>query len=151
MIKKTILLLLAFFLGFWYTNAIWWLSVIPQWATEQIAKDAWKNDPGNMQSESFQFNVGDLSPSTKKYTSGWENVKNLLNSITVLLMVILPTISVLLMVAGGIMIIVSGWASEKVTKWKNIIVYNIVAIVIALLSYSIIRLVIWLLWSTAFS
>jgi hypothetical protein len=59
----------------------------------------------------------------------------------------LPTLSLLFMVMGAIMMITSGGSSEKITKWKNIIIYNIVAIVVALLSYSIVKLIIWILWS----
>ncbi|EKE26945.1 MAG: hypothetical protein ACD_4C00113G0006, partial [uncultured bacterium (gcode 4)] len=91
-----------------------------------------------------------LSPAKDKYDQWENNVKNLIWNIVRILMIVLPTLSVSFMVVWGIMIITSGWASEKVTKWKNIIVYNIIAIVLALLSYSIVKLVIWILWSNAF-
>ncbi|MDD2487319.1 MAG: hypothetical protein PHS92_03045 [Candidatus Gracilibacteria bacterium] len=137
MMKKIIILAFVFFAGL---LCFYGRSTVN--ATESSA--------GDMRSSSFKFDVSSLSPSTKKYTQGGNNVKALLATITNLLLIILPTISVLFMVSGGIMIIASGGASEKVTKGKNIVIYNIVAIVIALLSYSIIRLVIWILGSTAY-
>gem|GEM_PF-5901848 len=41
--------------------------------------------------------------------------------------------------------ITSGGDSSKISSAKNIITYNIIAVVIALLSYSIIQLIVWLL------
>lgn len=116
------------------------------------------NNSNDLTSPGFMFNPSDLSPSSNKYERGWDNVKLLLTGdsssgklgIANLLLIVLPTISVLFMVYGWIIIIISAWVSEKVTKWKQIIVNNIIAIVVALLSYSIIKLVIWILWSTAF-
>jgi len=127
------------------SNFVW--PPAPQvWPTNAAAAAAWKNDPNNMTSAAFKFDVSVLSPAKDKYDQWENNVKNLIWNIVRILMIVLPTLSVSFMVVWGIMIITSGWASEKVTKWKNIIVYNIIAIVLALL----VKLVIWILWSNAF-
>lgn len=107
------------------------------------------NANSDMSSTSFMIDVNDLSPSNNKYTS-WPkwNVNNILNRVTQILLVIIPSIAVLFMVVGWIKMITAWWDSSKISSAKNIITYNIIAVVMALLSYAIIQLIVWLLWST---
>ncbi|MCK9272522.1 hypothetical protein M0P65_03175 [Candidatus Gracilibacteria bacterium] len=105
-------------------------------------------DENDISSSSFMLDVSKLSPSDTKYNMGAEdNIKELSGKIVRIALVMLPTLSLLFMVMGAIMMITSGGSSEKITKGKNIIIYNIVAIVVALLSYSIVKLIIWILGS----
>jgi len=108
--------------------------------------DSWS--PDDISSPAFMLDVSKLSPSDTKYDMWAEdNIKELSMKIVRIALVMLPTLSLLFMVFGAIMMITSGGSSEKITKWKNIVIYNIVAIVVALLSYSIVKLIIWILWS----
>ncbi|EKD66827.1 MAG: hypothetical protein ACD_49C00009G0052 [uncultured bacterium (gcode 4)] len=108
--------------------------------------DSW--DENDISSSAFMLDVSKLSPSDTKYELWAEgNIKELSLKIVRISLVMLPTLSLLFMVIGAIMMITSGGSSEKITKWKNIVIYNIVAIVVALLSYSIVKLIIWILWS----
>jgi len=136
MIKKIILLVIFIysFIGWVFVN-----SILPTFAEGQ-------ND---FTSTDFMINVGDLSPSENKY-SDWPkwNINNLLNKISQILLVLIPALAVLFMVVWWIKMITAGWDSSKVSSAKNIITYNIIAVVIALLSYAIIQLIVWLLWST---
>lgn len=134
MIKKIVLILILIysFVGWIFINFI--IPTNAEW-------DFTKTD--------FMINVGDLSPSETKY-SDWPkwNINNLLSKISQILLVLIPALAVLFMVVWWIKMITAGWDSSKVSSAKNIITYNIIAVVIALLSYAIIQLIVWLLWST---
>lgn len=135
MIKKTLVYILLIFPLFFGTV----FALEGEW-------DSW--NPDDISSSAFMLDVSKLSPSTTTYNMWAEdNIKELSNRIVTIALVMLPTLSLLFMVIGAIMMITSGGSSEKITKWKNIVIYNIVAIVVALLSYSIIKLIIWILWS----
>lgn len=125
------------------------LLTIPLFFGTVFAEGEWDSwDENDISSSSFMLDVSKLSPSDTKYNMWAEdNIKELSWKIVRIALVMLPTLSLLFMVMGAIMMITSGGSSEKITKWKNIIIYNIVAIVVALLSYSIVKLIIWILWS----
>lgn len=61
-----------------------------------------------------------------------------------MLLIGVSTLAVLSITIGGIMIATTG-PSDRAAKGKTIISLNIIAIVIALLSYSIIQIVRWVL------
>jgi hypothetical protein len=48
------------------------------------------------------------------------------------------------MVVGAIKIMLAGGDSSKINNGKAIITYNIIAVVLALMSWSIIQLIIWI-------
>ena len=99
------------------------------------------------------INVSDLSPWEKSASTETASPKEIINGflekITQLLLIVIPALASVFIVVWGIKMITSGWDSSKVSSAKNIITYNIIAVVIALLSYSIIQLIVWLLWSTS--
>lgn len=98
-----------------------------------------------MTSTSFTLNPNDLSPSEKKYTGGTKvNFKNILANIGKYLLIATTTIAVLSIVVGGLMISTTG-PSDRAAKGKTIIMLNIAAVFIALFSYSIIKLVSWII------
>ncbi len=106
------------------------------------------NNENNISGPWFMLDVNKLSPANTKYTSWSEfNIKELIWTIAKLIVIIIPTLAVLFMVIWWLMMILSWWKTGSVNKWKTIIQYNLMAIVIALFSYSIIRLIVWLLWS----
>ncbi len=63
------------------------------------------------------------------------------STITNVLLYILGAISVIMIIIGGLRYVVSGGNSTNVTAAKNTILYAIVGIVVALLSYAIINFV----------
>jgi len=98
-----------------------------------------------MTSPNFTLDPNGLSPSEKKYTGGTRaNLKLLLANIGKYLLIGTTTIAVLSIVVGGLMISTTG-TSDRAAKGKTIIMLNIMAVVVALFSYSIIRLVSWLI------
>ena len=98
-----------------------------------------------MTSTNFKLDPGFLSPSDNKYTKGTsENLKNLLANIGKYLLIGTTTIAVLSLVIGGLLISTTG-TTDQAAKGKTIITLNIMAIIVALFSYSIIRLVSWLI------
>jgi hypothetical protein len=56
---------------------------------------------------------------------------------------------VLFIVVGAIKIMLAWGDSWKIKNGKAIVMYNIIAVVLALLSWSIIQLIIWVIWSAA--
>lgn len=98
-----------------------------------------------MTSTRFTLNPNELSPSEKKYTGGTRaNFKILLTNIGKYLLIATTTIAVLSIAVGGLMIATTG-PTDRAAKGKTIIMLNIMAVVVALFSYSIIRLVSWLI------
>ena len=98
-----------------------------------------------MTSTDFLFNPNDISPSEKKYTQGTRmNLKGLLANIGKYLLITVTTIAVLSIVVGGLMISTTG-PTDRAAKGKTIIMLNITAVLVALFSYSIIKLVSWII------
>lgn len=98
-----------------------------------------------MTSTDFLFNPNDISPSQKKYIYGTRmNVKGFLANIGQTLLIAVTTIAVLSIVVGGLMIATTG-TTDRAAKGKTIIMLNIVSILVALFSYSIIKLVSWII------
>lgn len=96
---------------------------------------------------SFKFDPNTISPTNnpKGYHNGSENIQPFLERIAQILLIVVSTGAVLSIVIGGFYMATSGGDTEKANKGKIIISYNIIAIVVALLSYSIIQFVIWLI------
>lgn len=63
------------------------------------------------------------------------------NQITSIALGIIGAISVIMLIWGGLRYIISGGDSKKITDAKNTILYAIIGLIIALLSYAIIRFV----------
>ncbi len=111
----------------------------PKWTSPA----SWR--PNDMTSTSFKLDPKFLSPSNKPYNGGAkQNLKDILANIGKYLLIATTTIAVLSIVVGGIMISTTG-PSDRAAKGKTIIMLNIAAVILALLSYSIIRLVSWLI------
>ena len=62
--------------------------------------------------------------------------------VTNIIIYIVGVIAVIMLVIGGIKYVISGGDSKKVTDAKNTILYAIIGLVIAFLSYAIVRFVI---------
>ncbi len=108
-----------------------------------------KASSDNITWESYKFNPNILSPGKKDYNLWliW-NTKDLLSKIIKILLIILPTLAVFAIVIWWIFMILSWWKPDNANKWKLIIQMSITSIIIALFSYSFIKLIIWILWST---
>lgn len=98
-----------------------------------------------MTSPSFTLNPNDISPSEKKYIGGTQvNLKIILANIGKYFLIATTTIAVLSIVVGGLMISTTG-PTDRAAKGKTIIMLNITAVIVALFSYSIIKLVSWII------
>ncbi len=63
------------------------------------------------------------------------------NQITSVALGIIGAVSVIMLIWGGLRYIISGGDSKKITDAKNTILYAIIGLIIALLSYAIIKFV----------
>ena len=91
------------------------------------------------------FDPNKLAPTTKKYRSGTANIPILLDTVAKVLLIVVSTGAVLFIVVGGLLMATSGGDSERANKGKIIITYNIIAIIIAMLSFGIVQFVIWVI------
>lgn len=76
-------------------------------------------------------------------------IQAVLSNITNIILFAVGIVSVVMLVWGGIRYITSGGDSKKVTDAKNTILYAVVGLIIALLSYSIVNFVISVLGGTS--
>lgn len=121
-----------------YSFFVIWMSLFVGNLT-YAGDDIWKTD--------FTLDVNKLSPS--QFNRSWwpeENINELLHNVSYLLLIIVPSLAVMFIVVWGIRIILAWWDSSKVWQWKTIINFNIIAVVISLLSYSIVQLTVWIIW-----
>jgi Type IV secretion system pilin len=99
----------------------------------------------------FTFDTSTINPSSNpnKFSrtgSSTQNVKNLLKTIAETLLVVVATGAVLFIVIGGFFMVTSAGDTEKANRGKIIITYNLIALALAMLSYGIMRLVVWIIW-----
>lgn len=67
--------------------------------------------------------------------------EGIFNQITSVALGIIGAVSVIMLIWGGLRYIISGGDSKKITDAKNTILYAIIGLIIALLSYAIIKFV----------
>lgn len=128
----------------------------PTLENAQKLQDAenWKNSPSNLWSSKFELKVSSLMPLSEDSKTNYiqsdskKNITSLLKKITTTLLIFIPSLATLFIVIWWLKIVLAWWDSSKINNGKTIVQYNIMAIVISLLSYSIINLVTWVLWST---
>lgn len=70
------------------------------------------------------------------------NTNNFVNDIVNTLLFIIGALSVVMIIVGGIMYVVSGGNSSTVTMAKNTLLYAIVGFVVSLLAYAIVNWVV---------
>ncbi len=66
-----------------------------------------------------------------------------ISKVTSWILIAVGTISVIMLIYGGFRYVISGGDAKKVTDAKNTILYAIIGLIICLLSYAIIRFVIY--------
>lgn len=85
------------------------------------------------------------SHSNSPTTSGMGSLNYLLEQITNILLFIVPLIAGISLIIAGYYYILSSGDSEKASKAKTIIKWNLIAIIVAFLAYTIISLARYLL------
>ncbi len=152
MLKKviiTIIWICLFFnffnIFFWFLNN--WINNFWYWLYNYSIAKA---NEGNIKWADYKFDPNILSPSQESYSWWFEsNIKNILSKIIRMLLILLPTLAVFAIVVWWLFMILSWWKPDNANKWKLIIQMSIASIFVALFSYSIIKLIIWLLWSSS--
>lgn len=96
-------------------------------------------------SSDFTINVGEIDPihwnTSSSGPSWWEALKNVLETISSVILMLIPLLAWVAWVIAGYFYIFSYSDSDNITKAKTIIKYNIMAIVVAFLSGWIIRVI----------
>lgn len=97
----------------------------------------------DMTTTNFTINLKEIDPLKRPgSTPGWqEALLVVLNNVSSLLLFMIPIIAIVSGLIAGYYYIFSAWDSEKAGRAKNIIKWNIIAIVVAFMSFSIIKLV----------
>lgn len=103
-------------------------------------------DSTDVNSSNFTIDLYTMDPLKGSHAQGsWvggiDSFKEILASITDVLLFIIPTLAVVSFLVAGYFYIFSWGDSEKAGRAKTIIKWNIVAIFVALLSYGIVNIV----------
>lgn len=101
----------------------------------------------NMTSDEFIINLSELDPINKsKSTPQWrEALIQILKKVSDFLLMMIPIIAAVALIIAGYFYIFSPAHSESVTKAKGIIKFNLIAILVAFFSYSLVQLIVNLL------
>jgi Type IV secretion system pilin len=100
----------------------------------------------NLTDASYMIDLGKLDPlkgDTNRSTppGGIASFQLLLESITNILLVAIPIIAVIAFIVAGFLYVLSAGDSEKASRAKTIIKWNIVAMAVGYLSLAIIRII----------
>ncbi len=114
------------------------------------AKDAYESSSEaqwDITSQWFTISVDDISPGMwVQWSTTKQNVNYLLGTIIQNLMIALWSISILIMTVWAWYMLTYYWEDEQLTKWKNLFMWWVYAMVIALSSYYIVSIVRYLLY-----
>lgn len=97
-------------------------------------------------SSDFTISVSDLDPIywntvSTTWMGGINSIKYILEKTWNILLMLIPLLAGVAFVIAGYFYIFSYTDGDNVTKWKNIIKYNIIAIIVAFMSGAIVRIV----------
>lgn len=113
---------------------------IDGWTTYAVC-----SNEGNITQSDFKIDIGCMDPvawdTQIEWTWGVGVLVTFLGNMADLLLFTIPIIAVVSFLVAGYFYIFSAGDSEKVGRAKTIIKWNIIAIVVALLSYGIIKLI----------
>jgi hypothetical protein len=118
-------------------------------SAKPVGSNAWKD--GTMASENWTFDSTALSPSSNPgaYKGGpKENFTNVLKRVANMLLVAISVLAVLLIAVAGFRMAISAGNSDEAAKGKTMVRFNILALVTALMAYTIIQAVTWILSAT---
>ncbi len=98
----------------------------------------------------YRIDLGNIDPlsashSSATTTSGMGSLNYPLEQITNILLFLVPLIAGISLIIAGYYYILSSGDSEKASKAKTIIKWNLIAIIVAFLAYTIVNLVRYLL------
>ncbi len=118
---------------------------------EKAHKAACKASKSCLEDESFEITVADVVPGWVFDSSKWETMKQRTNWIlwTIIekLIIALWVISVLIMTVGWAYMILHSWQEGLLWKWKDLFMWWVYAMVIALSSYFIMAIVRYLIFN----
>lgn len=100
---------------------------------------------GDMTTVGFTIPLNELDPligsKSGSSATGIDSLFYLLEAFSRLLLMMIPVIAIVSVLIAGYYYIFSAWDAEKAGRAKTIIKWNIIAIIIALLSWSIIQFI----------
>jgi hypothetical protein len=117
---------------------------------------AWVFAANDMTSPDFTIQLNPMDPLSASHGSGDPSVGPaqgpsgfsgkwaliiILEKVSNLLLMLVPILAVLSLLIAGYYYIFSAWDSEKAWQAKNIIKWNLIAIIVAFMSFSIIQLI----------
>lgn len=126
---------------FWALSILFgvWTQRVPDlFAVETVSPE------NNILSDGFRVDVRDFHPLTTDTGgelpgTGW--LLWILGNISDILLMIIPLLAAISIIIAGYFMIFSGGVSEQVSKGKTIIKWNLIAIIVAFLSYSLVQLI----------
>ena len=91
----------------------------------------------------IDFWIGSIDPRLKGGT--WPDVTLTVVNIIRFAVWFLYFVGVVLVIYAGFLILISGGDEEKVKKWRNIIIYVIIGLIVVFLAQSIVSFIVWVL------
>ena len=103
---------------------------------------------GDISSTDFEINVKEITPGGADLisTNADITIENVLKRTIERFIIAIGTIALFVMTIGAGMMILYAWDDERLTRWKTIFTWWIIAVTIALLSGVIVQLVAYLLY-----
>ena len=143
MLKKPFLLFSIFILSFFFYNYTYFNSGLLVSAEQKVCE--WEDC---INSSNFEINVDSFTPwwNSLKWSSAKKTITNTLLTIIEKLMVAFWVLSLFIMTIGWWYMIFYHWQDELLSKWKNIFSVWLIALVIALSSWLLVRLVSYFLY-----
>ena len=117
------------------------LLISPLIANADIDQDS----ASSLFSPSFSLSPSFFQFGSYSYFSGSQNVTDLLVRLTSDAMILVMTIAALGIVISGVLIASSGGESKRAESGKTALMFNIYAVLLALMAYAVIELTTWVI------
>lgn len=146
---KILIKLLALVLMFFTSSSLIMASCWGTWEVACASESNWCTEWENcLTSTDFVFNLtGLIWWTTPENEKSVKSVNVMITRIVELALIAIVFIAASLIVVWWVWMASSWWNSERINRWKTIITYNIIAIVVALMAYIMVSVVRWLVFN----
>lgn len=144
---KKIIIFMMLFSSFFLFNQV----NANSWETQDNSKEVCEDwnclDKPNFMVDTSAFSIWKNDLKNNEWSGSWKKTINaVLWTIIQKLMIVLWTLSFAIITIWGYFMITSHWDDSLLTKWKNVVKWWILSLVIALSSYYIVNMVSYILY-----
>ena len=134
------------FKNFFLITGFLFISLIPSISYSEDGK--WCTSSVCVNSSNFEINVGNITPwYGKPEVSSWQGkIIWILKDLIEKLMIALWVLALFMMTIGWWFMIISYWQEDLINRWKNIFTSWLIALVVALSSWLLVRFISYLVF-----